>query len=159
MLSNAAELASFPAKEPATMGNIPQSAKNPPPSVLIVDDEALIRWTLTEMLGERGYQVTEAADGRSALAEIASAEDPFDVVLLDFRLPDSADLRLLERIRTEAPASRVIMMSAHSSPELIQGAEALGVYSVVGKPFEVANIAALVEQARNASTNFKPGRS
>ena len=134
------------------MGNIPPVAKKSYPRVLIVDDEALIRWTLTEMFGERGYQVTEAEDGRTALAAIANAPEPFDVVLLDFRLPDSADLRLLEKVHGLAPASQIIMMSAHSSPELIQGAEALGAYQVIGKPFEVATIAALVEQARDKSS-------
>ncbi len=122
--------------------------KNFPPRVLIVDDEALIRWTLTETLGERGYLVKEAEDGRGALAAIAGADEPFDVVLLDFRLPDSADLRLLERIRGLAPDTRIIMMSAHNSPELIQGAEALGAYRVVSKPFEIESMAALVNQAQ-----------
>jgi len=122
--------------------------KKSPPSVLVVDDEALIRWSLTEMLGERGYAVTEAGDARMALAAIANAKEPFDVVLLDYRLPDSADLRLLEKMRRLAPTSQVIMITAHNSPELAQGAVALGAYSVISKPFEVESLAALVNQAR-----------
>ena len=78
------------------MGNIPLIVKKSAPTVLVVDDEALIRWSLAEMLGERGYEVTEAGDGRMAVAAIENAAEPFDVVLLDYRLPDSADLRLLE---------------------------------------------------------------
>ncbi len=80
---------------------------------------------------------------------------PFDVVLLDFRLPDSADLRLLENVRQLTPTSRVIMITAHNSPELAQGAIALGAYRVISKPFEVDSLAALVKQAReDASRNF-----
>jgi len=135
------------AKEDLKMGNIPHMLKNSHHRVLIVDDEALIRWTLTEMLGERGYDVTEASDARGTLAAIARAGESFDVVLLDFRLPDSADLELLEKVRGLAPASQVIMMTAHNSPELAQGAEALGVYRVISKPFEVEQVAALVAQA------------
>ncbi len=116
-------------------------------SVLVVDDEALIRWSLAEMLGERGYVVTEAGDGRTAVAAIESSEEPFDIVLLDYRLPDSADLRLLEKVRRLAPTSQVIMITAHNSPELAQGAAALGAYRVVSKPFEVESLAALVNQA------------
>jgi DNA-binding NtrC family response regulator len=128
--------------------NISLMMKKSPPSVLVVDDEALIRWSLTEMLGERGYAVTEAGDARTALAAIENAEEPFDVVLLDYRLPDSADLRLLEKVRRLAPTSQVIMITAHNSPELAQGAAALGAYSVISKPFEVESLAALVNQAR-----------
>jgi DNA-binding NtrC family response regulator len=116
-------------------------------SVLVVDDEALIRWSLAEMLGERGYLVTEAGDGRTAVAAIESAGQPFDIVLLDYRLPDSADLRLLEKVRHLAPTAQVIMITAHNSPELVKGAGALGAYRVVNKPFEVESLAALVNQA------------
>ncbi len=130
------------------MRNIPFMEKKSAPTVLVVDDEALIRWSLAEMLGERGYTVTEAGDGRMAVAAIEGAEEPFDVVLLDYRLPDSADLRLLEKVRRLAPTSQVIMITAHSSPELAQGAAALGAYRVISKPFEVESLAALVKQAQ-----------
>ena len=137
------------------MGNIPSPLKNFPPTVLVVDDEALIRWSLTEALGEQGYAVTEAGDARMAMAAVMEALVPFDVVLLDFRLPDSADLRLLEKVRQLTPTSRVIMITAHNSPELAQGAIALGAYRVISKPFEVDSLAALVKQAReDASRTF-----
>ena len=119
--------------------------------MLVVDDEGLIRWSLAEMLGDRGYAVTEAGDARMAVAALEKAEQPFDVVLLDYRLPDSADLRLLEKIRHLTPASQVIMITAHNSPELAQGAAALGAYRVISKPFEVESLAALVGQARTDS--------
>jgi DNA-binding NtrC family response regulator len=122
--------------------------KKSAPSVLVVDDEALIRWSLGEMLSERGYAVTEANDARMALAAIENTREPFDVVLLDYRLPDSADLRLLETIRRLAPTSQVIMITAHNSPELAQGAAALGAYRVISKPFEVESLAELVKQAQ-----------
>ena len=130
------------------MRNIPLMPKKSAPSVLVVDDEALIRWSLKEMLGERGYAVTAAGDARMAVVAIENAEEPFDVVLLDYRLPDSADLRLLEKVRRLAPSSQVIMITAHNSPELAQGAAALGAYQVISKPFEVESLAALVNQAR-----------
>ena len=92
-----------PTEPESDMRNIPLMTKKSAPSVLVVDDEALIRWSLAEMLGERGYAVTEAGDARMAVAAIERAEEPFDVVLLDYRLPDSADLRLLEKVRRLAP--------------------------------------------------------
>jgi len=132
--------------------NFPSMMKNPAPSVLVVDDEALIRWSLTEALGERGYSVSEAGSAKTAVEAIEQAVEPFDVVLLDYRLPDSADLRLLAKIRELAPSSRVIMITAHNSPELTQGAAALGAFRVISKPFEVDSLAALVKQARDSET-------
>jgi two-component system, NtrC family, nitrogen regulation response regulator NtrX len=134
------------------VGNISTMLKKSAPRVLVVDDEALIRWSLSEMLVERGYSVTEAGDARMALAAIQQAPEPFDVVLLDYRLPDSADLRLLETVRRMAPTSQVIMITAHNSPELALGATALGAYRVISKPFEVESLAALVNQARIAGS-------
>ena len=116
-------------------------------NVLVVDDEPLIRWSILETLEARGHQVTEARDAESALRAIADARQPLDVVLLDFRLPDSNDLALLAQIRRLAPTSQVILMTAFGTPELIDGAMNLGAYRVVTKPFEVHAIAALVQQA------------
>jgi DNA-binding NtrC family response regulator len=130
-------------------GNISDMPKNSAPAkVLVVDDEALIRWTLAQALGERGYDVTEAADARSAISAVEDVATPFDVVLLDYRLPDSADLRLLGTLKRLAPSSQVIMITAHNSPELTDGATALGAFRVLSKPFEVESVAALVELAR-----------
>ena len=131
------------------MRNFPDMPKNSPPTVLVVDDEALIRWSLCEMLGERGYAVTEAGDGRMALAAIQNAAEPFDVVLLDYRLPDSADLRLLERVRSLAPTSQVIMITAHNSPSWIaRGGGVGGGYRVVEQAVRGGKRGELVNQAR-----------
>jgi CheY-like chemotaxis protein len=68
--------------------------------VLVVDDEPLIRWSLSEALNDLGYDVEEAGDGRSAVDRM-STSPAFDVVLLDFRLPDSNDLRLFSTLRED----------------------------------------------------------
>lgn len=121
--------------------------KSPSLRVLIVDDEPLIRWSLGETLGESGHGITEAADAKSAIRTLIDGGDPFDVVLLDYRLPDSNDLGLLSTIRRVAPASAVIMMTAYGTPEMTNEALALGAYRVVPKPFEVHDMADLVTQA------------
>lgn len=120
------------------------------PRVLIVDDEPLIRWSLAETLVDRGYEVAEASDGRTAVQAVSETSVPFDVVLLDLRLPDSNDLRLLGQLRRLAPDARVILMTAFGTPELTQGALELGAYRVIGKPFEIHELAALVSEAHKA---------
>jgi len=107
--------------------------------VLVVDDEPLIRWSIAETLAARGHQVTEAQDAASALRAIA--EDPGrDLVLLDFRLPDSNDLGLLAKIREMAPDATVIMMTAFGTPDVTAGALKLGARRVLNKPFNMHDV-------------------
>jgi len=118
------------------------------PVVVVIDDEALIRWSLSERLTEEGYAVRQASTGTEALAVLASIGGQPAVVLLDLRLPDVSDLTLFRRIRAQWPDVPVILMTAHGSAEEAQAAMAEGAFRFVGKPFDVADIAALVEQAR-----------
>ena len=116
--------------------------------VLVVDDEPLIRWSLAETLTDAGHVVEEAGDGATALRTLTDHDNgTFDVVLLDYRLPDSNDLNLLSEIRRVAPQSAVVMMTAYGTPEVISGALQLGAYRVVSKPFEVHDMAELVVDA------------
>ncbi len=114
--------------------------------VLVVDDEPLIRWSVSETLADRGYEVVETGDAEGARSAVDANHD-FDVVLLDYRLPDSDDLSLLASIRRSSPRARVILMTAFGRPDVVHGALELGVYRVVNKPFELDAIADLVAQA------------
>ena len=118
-----------------------------PSRVLVVDDELLIRWSLGEALTAAGYTVVEGRDAAEARSAIRDVEHPPDLVLLDYRLPDSDDLALLTTIRREAPTVPVILMTAHGTSEVVKGALDLGAYRVVSKPFEVHDMAALVAEA------------
>jgi DNA-binding NtrC family response regulator len=79
--------------------------------ILIVDDEPLIRWSLAETLTTAGYVVEEAGSAKQTVEALASGSMP-DVVLLDFRMPDSSDLALLQTVRRMRPETAVIMMTA-----------------------------------------------
>jgi len=111
--------------------------------VLVVDDEPLIRWSIAETLGAAGHQVTEAQDAASALRALADAPDT-DLVLLDFRLPDSNDLGLLAEIRRIVPAAPVIVMTAFGTPDVTAGALKLGASKVLNKPFNMHDLEDLV---------------
>jgi DNA-binding NtrC family response regulator len=129
-------------------GNSPTPAKKSARArILIVDDEALIRWSVAETLSEEGYEVDEACDGASALRALSPNGRAFDVVLLDLRLPDCDDLHVLSGIRRASPQTPVILMTAYGSPELIREAEGLGAFAIVDKPFEMQGLPALVERA------------
>jgi DNA-binding NtrC family response regulator len=115
-----------------------------PAKVLVVDDEDLIRWSLRAQLEEGGYSVAEAADGRSALEQVSKG---VDLVLLDFKLPDTDGLELLRRIREAHPDTVVILMTAHSTVQSAVEAIKGGAFHYVIKPFEVDEMTALVERA------------
>ena len=130
----------------------PQAACNASTEVrrrraLVVDDEPLIRWSISEALNDRGYAVVEAGTGRAAIQAVAGSMDPFDAIVLDFRLPDSNDLTLLSRIHDLAPHTGIIMMSAHGTAEIAQEARTRGVYEFVSKPFEISTMTSLVDEA------------
>jgi DNA-binding NtrC family response regulator len=112
--------------------------------VLVIDDEPLIRWCIAETLGAAGCRITEAHDAVSALRAVSGQPHP-DVVLLDFRLPDSSDLRLLEAIRRAAPAAAVVMMTAFGTPDVTAAALELGARGVLTKPFDMQDLERLVE--------------
>jgi DNA-binding NtrC family response regulator len=114
-----------------------------PRRILIVDDEPLIRWCIAETLGTAGYGISQAQDAASALRALTDMPDP-DVILLDLRLPDSNDLRLLERIRTIAPAAAVVIMTAFGTPEITSDALKLGARAVLTKPFDMQDLAHVV---------------
>jgi DNA-binding NtrC family response regulator len=111
--------------------------------VLVVDHEPLIRWSLAETLTEAGHTVVLAAD-RMAAFEAVAAGPPFDVVLLDGDLPGSCDLSLLSGLKALAPSARVILMTAFGSRALERSALSHGASLVLGKPFDMEDLPALV---------------
>src|SRR5262245_36187565 len=117
-----------------------------PPTVLIVDDEPLSRWSASETLIEAGYQVAEAGDAASALRAVA-ARDAADVVLLDLLLPDADDLAVLSAIHELAPDTPIILMTSYGSRELFAEASQRGAFTSVNKPFEMSDLPDLVARA------------
>ena len=125
--------------------------KSPNVTVLIVDDESLIRWSLAETLADQGFGVLEAGNGREAVAVLGGATRAVDVILLDFRLPDSNDLQLLQRLRALSPSSRIVLMTAYGTPEVMADAIRLGAVGVVNKPLEMQDVPTLVSRAYSST--------
>ena len=139
-----------PGKGPAGEKSTPGRELFAMKTILVVDDEPLIRWAIREVLEDAGYAVVEAGTAREALAQV-TASGPFAVALLDLRLPDCDDLSLLRGVRRDAPACRIVMMTAHGTPEVMAEAVRAGAFSTVSKPFDLARVVGLIEEAGAAA--------
>jgi len=117
--------------------------------VLVVDDEKLIRWSLSQMLADVGHEVIEAEDGLTAL-DLVAEESP-DVVLLDLRLPGLDGMAVLREIRDKFPGCAVVIISAYGTPEVRTEALELGAVEFVRKPFQAEEIEGLVGRLAEAS--------
>ncbi len=117
----------------------------PKEKILIVDDEYLIRWSLSENLQEEGYRCLLAETGEEAL-EAFSAEAP-DLMLLDIKLPGIDGIEVLRRIKEADRETPVIMITATSQVEVAVTAMKLGAYDYVSKPFDLTEIRTKVRHA------------
>ena len=123
----------------------------PNATVLVVDDEPLIRWSLVNRLKEEGYRTLEAGTAGDAVAQ---HRDGADLVLLDFALPDANGLTVLKQIKDNDPDTLVIMLTANTEVGTAVEAMKAGAFHYANKPFDLDEIVLLVEKALE-TTNLK----
>ena len=116
-------------------------------TLLIVDDEDLVRWSLRERFTRDGYTVVESGTAAGAVEHAVGA----DLVVLDYRLPDGDGLSVLRRIKDLAPDTPVILMTAFSTVENAVDAMRHGAYDYLNKPFDLDQMAICVEKGLETS--------
>jgi DNA-binding response OmpR family regulator len=109
-----------------------------PLRVLIVDDEAELVSALEERLNLRGFQASGVTTGAEALSLVA--EMPFDVVLLDLKMPGLGGLEVIRRIKAEQPDLQVILLTGWGSEEDAEKGKQLGAYDYLMKPVKISDL-------------------
>jgi two-component system, NtrC family, response regulator AtoC len=117
-------------------------------TLLIVDDEDLVRWSLRERFVRDGYTVLESGTAAGAIEKMTPA---IDLVLLDYRLPDGDGLSVLRQIKELSPDTLVILMTAFSTVENAVAAMKHGAYHYLNKPFNLDDVSAFVDKALETS--------
>ncbi len=114
-------------------------------TILIVEDEQLLRESLAGLLEEEGYRVLQAANGAAAYARVV--EEPVDLVLSDVRMPEMDGLSLLQRLHQLAPETPVIMMTAYGTVDSAVAAMRAGGWDYLLKPIQFDDLLVKVERA------------
>jgi len=117
----------------------------PNATVLVVDDEPLIRWSLINRLKEEGYRTLEAGTASEAVAQ--HRDHGADLVLLDYAMPDANGLAVLKQVKDTDPDTLVIMLTANTEVGIAVEAMKSGAFHYANKPFDLDEVMMLVEKA------------
>jgi len=118
-------------------------------TVLIIDDEKLVRWSLRQKCEEWGFSVLEADNGASGL-RMAQSANP-DLILLDVRLPDLGGLEVLQRLKDAGNARAVIMITADPQLDDVKAAIKLGAFDFIDKPIDFDELHVTTQNALEAT--------
>ncbi|MBU8934938.1 MAG: response regulator [candidate division Zixibacteria bacterium] len=114
-------------------------------SILIVDDEEVLRSLLEKILSREGYQIKCAEDGVTALEILR--EEPYDIVISDMQMPRMDGFELLRTIKSEFPNIGIIIMTGFGDSYTVKDALLLGADEYITKPFRSYEISLIVERA------------
>ncbi len=124
------------------------------PTILVIDDDAEIRYSLSRVLSSRGYQVAEAANGEQGVALVKKGPPP-DLIFLDVRMGGMSGLEALQHIRSASPRQLVVLMTAFGTAQTAIEAMKFGAFDYVMKPFDPAKVLALAENALKAHADLR----
>ena len=111
--------------------------------ILAVDDEPLIGEAIASALKASHRKIAVAANGEQALS--MAAKTPFDLVITDHRMPRSGGLELVRKLRQRKFRGKIVVLSAHLSPQNIGTYEDLDIDEVLSKPFDLNELCDIVE--------------
>ncbi|MEW6674625.1 MAG: response regulator [Nitrospirota bacterium] len=110
--------------------------------ILVVDDDKDMCRLVSSILEEEGHRVDKAYNSGQAIKRIKAKG--YNLIILDYKLPNINGINLLKEIRQIKPSIKVIMLSAYGSPPIKSMAKKLGVYRFIDKPFDLNKLVKIV---------------
>jgi two-component system response regulator RegA len=114
------------------------------PSLLIVEDDAVLRGRLARAMRDRGFEVREAADGAAALT--LAREDPPEHAVVDLRMPGVSGLEVVQGLKEIDPSTLVVVLTGYGSIATALEAVRLGATHYLSKPVDADQIVAVFER-------------
>lgn len=114
--------------------------------ILTVDDEPSITESMRFIFGGSRFEVTGAETGADALAKIDAAPEHYDVIIIDQKMPRLTGVELVHEIRKRPFAGKIMVLSAHLSPDIRNAYEELDVDVMMEKPFDIQELRLLLDQ-------------
>ncbi len=120
-------------------------------SILVVDDEKNVRFTVSHALQNEGYDVDAASSGVQGLQKTALKE--YDLLLVDLRMPGMTGLEMLREIRRQSRELPAVIITAYGNPQQLVEAAQLGAIDFVRKPFSIQSIRSIVRGVIDTATS------
>jgi len=114
--------------------------------ILTVDDERSITESMRFIFGAARYDVTGVESGAEALAKIDANPEEFDVIIIDQKMPRLTGIELVHEIRKRPYAGKIMVLSAHLSPDIRSAYEELDVDVMIEKPFDIKELRVMLDQ-------------
>ena len=116
----------------------------PPLNILLAEDEHSVAFSISFALKADGHKIDSATDGEQALSKLTAHPGAFDLLITDNNMPRMTGLELVSRVRETPFDGKILVLSAHLSPENRAAYGALGVHGMVPKPFDLHQLRTVV---------------
>jgi CheY-like chemotaxis protein len=124
-------------------------AMSPPLNILLAEDERAVAFSIVFALKCDGHKIQLVADGAQALTSVRTEPNRFGLLITDHSMPEMTGIELVQRLRLESFHGKIMVLSAHLSPENRAAYEALAVDALVSKPFDVHELRAAITRLAN----------
>jgi len=114
--------------------------------ILAVDDNRAITDSMRFIFAVPRYQVTGVQDGDDALARLDAKSEAYDVIIVDQKMPHLTGVELVQEMRKRGIGGKVMVLSAHLSPEIREAYEQMDVHVILDKPFDIQDLRSALDR-------------